>query len=240
MNYLEPRRLDALAREYALGTLSGRARRRFERVLRDSVAAERAVLDWQGRLATLAAPVPPLAPRAAVWSGLEQRLFGPPPKPQTRRGWLAALSGTLAGTFAGGLLAVLVLRRDPGLAGLEEKQDALPQSYVGLLLDAQGKPTVLASSRRHGKLLTVKILQPITVPEGRVAQLWAVDSGGVAIFPVGVVPASGSGTLTLADTSEKLFFRVPRLAVSFEPEPARAGAQPKGDFVLSGHCVKLW
>ena len=39
MNYLLPERLDRLAREYALGTLTGPARRRFERVLQQSAAA---------------------------------------------------------------------------------------------------------------------------------------------------------------------------------------------------------
>ena len=34
MNYLHPERLDRLAREYALGTLAGPARRRFETVMR--------------------------------------------------------------------------------------------------------------------------------------------------------------------------------------------------------------
>ena len=63
---------------------------------------------------------------------------------------------------------------------------------------------------------------------------------GGAPFPVAVVPASGSATLALDDTSEKLFSRVSRLAVSFEAAPARVGDKPGGDFVLSGHCVKLW
>ena len=89
-------------------------------------------------------------------------------------------------------------------------------------------------------MLTVKLLQPIVVPAGRVAQLWALPKDGSAAFPVGVVPASGSGTITLADTSEKLFFNVARLAVSLEPAAAKPGDQPTAEFVLSGHCVKLW
>ena len=39
MNYLLPERLERLAREYALGTLAGPARRRFERLLRKTPAA---------------------------------------------------------------------------------------------------------------------------------------------------------------------------------------------------------
>ena len=47
MNYLLPERLERLAREYALGTLAGPARRRFERLLRNTPAAMRAVGAWQ-------------------------------------------------------------------------------------------------------------------------------------------------------------------------------------------------
>ena len=54
MNYLLPERLDRLAREYALGTLAGPARRRFERLLRQAPAAMRAVGTWQERLSGLA------------------------------------------------------------------------------------------------------------------------------------------------------------------------------------------
>ena len=92
-------------------------------------------------------------------------------------------------------------------------------------------------------MLTVKLLQPIVVPAGRVAQLWALPKDGSAAFPVGVLPGSGSATIALADTSEKLFFNVARLAVSLEPAAAAAakpGDTPSAEFVLSGHCVKLW
>jgi anti-sigma-K factor RskA len=250
MNYLHPQRLDLLAREYALGTLSGGARRRFERVLRQSLAATLAVGVWQDRLAQLAGSVPAMQPRDAVWQGLEQRLFAGPAgdaasraanKPSPWR-WLAEIfSGrTLGSALAGVLLCVLVLRLQPGLIGMEPERDALPASYVGLLTDGAGKPTVLASSRRHGRQLTVKLLQPVAVPAGAVAQLWALPKDGGAPFPVGVVPGQGSARLTLPDSSEKLFFNVTRLAVSIEAAPAKAGDKPSGDFLLSGHCVKLW
>lgn len=233
MNYLLPERLERLAREYALGTLSGGARRRFERVLAQSPAAGRAVAAWQERLTVLSASLPPMAPRSAVWQGLEQRLFAPSRK---SGGWWRALGGVLAGV----LLCSVLLRMQPGLIGLEPQSAALPASYVGLLTDLEGKPAVLASSRRHGRQLTLKLLQTLTLPADRVAQLWALPSDGSAPFPIGVVPARGTTTLTLSDSSEKLFFKVSRLAVSLEAAAAQPGDKPTQPFVLSGHCVKLW
>jgi anti-sigma-K factor RskA len=247
MNYLLPERLDRLAREYVLGTLTGRARRRFERVLKQAPAALLAVGAWQERFSVLAAGVPPMQPRERVWQGLERRLFEPDAASRPARGplhWLwALLSGrALAGALAGIFLCVVVLRLQPGLVGLEATSEALPASYVGLLLDAAGTPTLLANSRRHGKQLTVKVLQPVNVPPGKVAQLWALPKGDNP-FPVAVLPplpAKGSVTLALPDTSEKLFSKVPRLAVTFESAPAKIGDTPSTESVLAGHCVKLW
>jgi len=238
MNYLLPERLDRLAREYALGTLAGPARRRFERLMRHAPAAARAVGAWQEKLGGLAGAVPPLQPSESVWRGLERRLFAPRRPLQWLWGLLSARA--LGGVLAGAFLCAVVLRLQPGLIGMEPQSDVLPQSYVGLLTDAAGVPTVLASSRRHGTVMAVKLLQPVAIPDGSVAQLWALPKDGGAAFPVGVVPGKGSATLALADTSENLFFNVSRLAVSIEAAPARAGDKPSGDFVLSGHCVKLW
>jgi anti-sigma-K factor RskA len=202
MNLLRPDRLEPLAREHALGTLTGGARRRFERLLAESPAARRAVLQWQQQLAVLAPAMPKLEPRPAVWSGLERRLFGAPPPP--RRGWL----GLLAGTLAGGLIASTVLRFQPGWIGLEPAQDKLPASYVGLLADATGQPVLLASARRHGRTLVLKALRP--VPAGATV-LWALPRDGSPAFAVGALPAGGNGSIELPASAEKLFFGVDRL-----------------------------
>ncbi len=205
-----------------------------------------AVGAWQERLAGLASTVPAMQPSESVWRALEHRLFissaraaSAPTRPLR---WLRGLmpGRALGGALAGVFLCALLLRLQPELIGMEPRLDALPASYVGLLTDTAGTPTLLASSKRHGKRLTVKLLQPVVIPAGSVAQLWALPKDGGAAFPVGVVPGTGSASVALADTSEKLFFSVSRLAVSIEAAPAKAGDKPSGDFVLSGHCVKLW
>ena len=217
MNLLQPERLDRLAREYALGTLQGAARRRFERLLREAPLTMRVVAHWQERLGVLAGGVPAVQPREQVWQGLQQRLFAAP----QRAGFWQRLQGLLAprvlgGVLAGVLMAAVVLRLQPQWLDLEARSEALPQSYVGLLVSDAGQATLLASSRRHGRSITVKLLQPIDVPTGQVARLWALPRDG-APFLVGEVPAKGSATLNLPDSAEKLFFTVARLGVTIEP-----------------------
>jgi anti-sigma-K factor RskA len=238
MNLLRPALLDRLARDHALGVLRGGARRRFERLLGEQAAARDALARWQASLHALDTAVPAVAPSAALWAGLERRLFAPA---RRERWWQALWSGrTVGGALAGAALCAVLLRAQPDWVGLEPASPGLPASYVGLLHDAADRPSLLASSRRHGRVLTVKLLRPLAVPEGRVAQLWALPADGSAPFPVAVLPAQGSAALALAASSEQLFFKVSRLGVSFEPAPAPAGASPSTPFVLQGDCVKLW
>jgi len=239
MNLLQPERLDRLAREYALGTLHGGARRRFERLLHEAPLTMRVVAHWQERLGVLAAGVPALQPREQVWDGLQQRLFATAPRAGAWQ-WLQGLFAprVLGGVLAGVLAATVVLRLEPHWLGLENTGEALPQSYVGLLVSDAGQATLLASSRRHGRTVTVKVLQPIDVPAGQVARLWALPRDG-APFLVGEVPAKGSATLPLPDSAEKLFFTVARRGLTWEPAGS-AARTPAGPFVASGHCAKLW
>jgi anti-sigma-K factor RskA len=239
VNLLQPERLDRLAREYALGTLQGAARRRFERLLREAPLTMRVVAHWQERLGVLASGVPAVQPRERVWEDLQQRLFAAPQRPTLWTRLQALLAPrVLGGVLAGLMVATVVLRLQPQWLDLESRSEALPQSYVGLLVSDAGQATLLASSRRHGRTITVKVLQPIDVPTGQVARLWALPRDQ-APFLVGEVPAKGSATLALPDSAEKLFFTVARLGLTIEPAGGDARA-PAGSFVASGHCVKLW
>jgi anti-sigma-K factor RskA len=239
MNYDRPQLLDRLAAEYVLGSMATRARRRFERLCARLPAADMAAREWERRLMPLSGPVPALELPARVWDGIDRRTGG------TRRtarltslAWLRPALG-----FALGVLATIgVVRLYPDatlpIDEIVQQHGTLPQSYVGILTDASNNAVLLASSTRHGRVLSVKRLRPLGVPPERVAVLWALPANG-APFAVGVLPNSDKGVLTLADTSEHLFSNVPRLGVSFETLPTAVGAAPS-PFVLTGHCVKLW
>ena len=238
MNYDDPDLLDRLAAEYVVGSLSSRARRRFSRLRQSLPAADKAVLEWERRLMPLSGSVPSERPPARVWDAIDRRTGG-----GARRAsagvwqWLSPVGG-----LAFGVLATLaVVRLFPNAMPIEalvQERATLPQSYVGILTDARNIPVLLASSARYGRILSLKRLQAVAVPPGRVAVLWALPNGR-APFAVGVVPPGDKATLTLLDTSEKLFSDVPRLAVSFEAGLPAPGAAPSA-FVLTGHCVKLW
>jgi anti-sigma-K factor RskA len=242
MRYDRPELLDKLAAEYVLGTMSARVRRRFQAIQHTSLAAQRAVQDWERRLSPLAQSVPPAQPRASTWEAIERRT-GAAATPAASAGWSWGNWFKPALGVAFGVVATLGLVKlyPEDLVPVDDIVQArsrLPESYVGLLTDAANHPVVLASSTRHGKVMSIKILRNIEVPAGKVLQLWALPKEGTA-FPLGVVPATGKGVFQMADTSEKLLSAVPRLAISIEDAPAQAGSKP-AEFVLTGNCVKLW
>src|SRR5688500_19550299 len=73
MRYTNPQLVQRLASEYVLGTLSGRARRRFERLMMDSSEVRSAVWHWERQLSPLADAAVPVQPRPYVWEQVRER-----------------------------------------------------------------------------------------------------------------------------------------------------------------------
>ena len=69
-----PERTERLAAAYALGTLRGGARRRFEQLAQRHPHVRAAALTWQGRMAGLTELQKPIAPPAAVWTRIDNLL----------------------------------------------------------------------------------------------------------------------------------------------------------------------
>lgn len=93
MNYADPELRDRLAAEYALGTLSGLGRRRFERLLSADRDLRNLVEDWELRLNLLAESAPPVEPPTHVWDEIARQITTAS-APQ-REGWLDRLWSSL-------------------------------------------------------------------------------------------------------------------------------------------------
>jgi len=74
MNYLTEERKNALASEYVLGTLHGRARIRFQTLLMQHRSLRHVLWQWESRLNSLGGGLAALTPRPELWEKIQQQL----------------------------------------------------------------------------------------------------------------------------------------------------------------------
>jgi anti-sigma-K factor RskA len=248
MRYSSPQLVERLAAEYALGTLHGGARRRFERLLMDRADIRLAVSIWQTRLAPLASSIKPVQPPPTQWQAISERTLA---RASTQHAsstisWLRPIRWGLGGIAAGLTLSAIAVFTAPSVfisADLIAMRsgERLPQSYVGVLADGQGNGRLLVSSLRHGKTVTLKVLgQGELGTQAAPLQLWALpppDVNSGKAFLLAQVPVKGSGQAMLAQTSEQLLAKISKLVVT---RINAAEPSTPGEIVLTGHCAKLW
>jgi anti-sigma-K factor RskA len=231
---------DLLAAEYVLGTLHGRARSRFAQRLRDDVALHAQVAYWERALMPMA-PHLSATPSPQVWTAIAARMA--PRSDVAQPNWIQRWFGvrTFAPLAAGLVLGVALSVIGPGLVDggvADSSETQLPESYVGVLAGADGRAGLIVSSRRHGKVMDIKQIQPAAVLPGQALFLWVIESDGTT-RAIGAVPQGRFVQVTLPKTSEQLFAKATELAVSIEPAGV-APAAPTQPFVYRGLCGKLW
>ena len=267
--YDSPRAVDALAAEYVLGTLRGRARRRFEQVMARRPELARAVESWEGRLHRMAGALPPVEPSPSLWASLQQATGAveaaaavapspvpqptPPQRPASARPaaradapsarlaawWRQFIAPVPAAALAFGLLAGVMVPQLAAILGPQAVQDTeLPESYVGVLARPDGRAGLIVASRRHGRVVDLKQVSPVTPPAGQTLFLWTIDAAGRAT-PVGPVPHGPFVQAPLSDTAEKVFRTAAELGVTLEATGSTP-ASPSGPWVYRGLCGKVW
>jgi anti-sigma-K factor RskA len=245
MNYDRPELRDRLAAEYVLGTLQGRARKRYQRLMRDDFKTRAEVVRWEQRLMPMGTSLSEPAPAERMWRGIEKRIAGPEPRRDTQVSWLERWFGlrTLAPLAAGivvGVMAMLFATQFGDVSRVAvPKGRVLPESYAGILQNDKGVATILISSLRNGRTADIKVLNPIKLGADQTLQLWGISKDGTA-FSLGVIPAQGKGQIELPATSEQLLANVTELAVSIERKGVPPAAAPSQPYLLRGPCAKFW
>ena len=223
---------ERLAAEYVLGTLRGRARRRFEGLMHDDAALRRTTREWNERLGAMAEFAPAVAPDRRVWRAIEARLGLRPAAPRWqfwRHGSLAVWRGFgLASSALAALLLAGVLLDRPGTARMSD---------IASLLDAQDRPALVVTADRERRLMTVKVVTNVPLTAQQALQLWAVPRAGKP-RSLGVLGANRELTLPLP--ADALGADVAVLAVSLEPKGGSTNPDgPSGPVLYKGGWVRL-
>jgi anti-sigma-K factor RskA len=232
MNLRTPGRTDALAAQYVLGTLRGRARERFERLARSDAALGDAVRQWEERLVPLAEALPPVRPPQRVWQAILRRIRGSGAR---ARSALWSSLGLWRGLALAGLAAAFVLA-----VALFTPAPERPEGTLVVVLAAQdAKPALVASADRTGRVLTVKALAPVELAADRALELWALPDRGNP-RSLGLVAATGVVRLALPAPADEALQSVPALAVSLEPRGGSPTGQPTGPVLYTGPVQRLY
>lgn len=214
MRYSDPELLKRLASEYVVGTLQGRARRRFERLMVESYHVRAVVWYWEQRLVPLAHASGSVQPSASVWREILRRTGAR----QARAPWYERLglwrALTLAATAAAIVLAVL-----PRTAPLTEPQ------YVAVFSDQQSQPLWIVSVDTARDRLSIRPVNATTPAANQSYELWVLPAGGAAPQSMGLLPTGAAPVeRTLPASLQSLLANAQGLAISVEP----AGGSPTG------------
>jgi anti-sigma-K factor RskA len=227
-------RLDALAAEYALGTLPGRARRRLARVAQTDTVVAAAIRGWEQRLTPLAESAPPITPSPRVWRVIALRLGLEPVRATSGGAWWSRLAVWRA-LAAAGFAAVVAL----SVTMLSLRPEAPGAPIVVVLAGADAKPALIATMLRDDRVMTVKAVGGAPVPPGKALELWMLPDGA-APRSLGVLPASGIGRVTLPAVPDRALAGVPALAVSLENAGGSTTGAPQGPVLYTGRVEKFY
>ena len=250
-----PELLDKLAASYALGTLRGGARRRFETLAREQAPVRAAALIWQARIGSVAELQTPIQPDPSVWMRISNLVRADAERqamrgahgasaPQGPVGWFRNLFVWRGAAVAGVAVAVIAMvasmdqraKLSMEIASLQAQLRATPQiKYVAVLADGKADPSMLVTfDARHNKLLLQRV-GGYQEASHKSLQLWALPpSGGPR--SLGVL---GAEKLLRLSAGEGDVHEVPTLAISLEPKggvPSAGG--PTGPVLFKGALIQ--
>ena len=253
-----PTLMEQLAASYALGTLRGGARRRFEALARDNAALRVAALLWQSRMSSVAELQPQIAPSPAVWKRIENlvnadkqaaamKAARAQPAKAPAVGWWANLGLWRGATAAGALSAVVAVvtgmsastrvdQLSAQVAQLSGKLAATPEiQYVAVLADDKSSASMLVTFDPKSGKLVLKRVGGFKEQADKSLQLWALPPGA-GPKSLGVLGSDAVVRLTATDRDVR---EVPTLAISLEPKGGvPAGSGPSGPVLFKGALIE--
>lgn len=248
MKYENVRLTQMLAAEYALGTLAGRARQRFARLLKTRADLRRELQFWEARFAPLLASCKPIPPREIVWAEIEARInratvtpIQAVAKPEPRGLWLWQ-------TWAVAASAALVALSLQFYRYTQEQPEAVTPSpqvavaapsapYVSML-QAKGSDALwLVSVNLQKRDITISAQGDYSLDAQRESlELWMIGDDGKP-RSLGLLPLHGRGHLQMPASVPMP--AKPVLAISREPHGGSPTGSPTGPVISSGPLLSL-
>ena len=222
----------ALAAEYVLGTLRGRARERFKRLIEGDRELASVVAQWEGFLTPLAGRVAPIEPPSRVWTAIESRIATRRVRAEPPAGlWASVAFWRTLGLGLSAALAVLFV-----FFGMLRAPAPAEPAIVAVLAADDQVPRMIVEQTQPGAL-KVRMVKGWRDQPGKDFELWVVPKEG-APRSLGVVSYEHDTVVRTANLDAALKEGV-AFAISKEPTGGSPTGAPTGPVLCKGAIARL-
>jgi anti-sigma-K factor RskA len=227
---------DKLAAEYVLGTMSARARRRFEIHLRGNPQLRRAVAQWESRLSPLGDALPAIEPPARVWQMIRARLKF---EQAARTGFWESLSFWRVSSFASALLSLALIV----MVVLPKPETPVGAGRMVVVMNdlVTKKPAMTASwepGQSGGRLLRIRVIGHAEMGPNTAWELWMLPGGDQKPVSLGLITTHETQVVRIPQALAARLDAAQGLGMSVEPAGGSPTGLPTGPVLYAGEKIK--
>ena len=241
--YQNPEVFEQLAIEYAVGSLQGRARKRFE-TLMDTHFYLRATVDaYEAKFATLVELLPEKQPSAKVWNNIEAHiqessastLKSSEAAEEKTPWWQMNFFKQGFGIAAMALIISAVLIYNP-----MTEHDSAAIAYSAVMeSNDNGEAIAVTKIQKSDLKLSIDIMKPMYVADGMELTLWCHPKSGGKPMKMGTISESGKTELKISQQEWEDLKNVGKLAVSLEKKGVSDISTPSKQIILNGQLSSV-
>jgi len=228
--YQNPELFEQLAIEYAVGSMQGRAKKRFE-ALMETHFYLRAVVDaYENKFATLVELLPDAQPSNQVWENIDAHLQESIPTKEKTPWWKTSFFKQGFGMAAMAVVVSAVLLLNPMTFG----PAATASAYTAVLESDSKTPMAITKIQKSDMTLSVDIMKKVNVPDNMELTLWCHPKNGGMPMKMGTISKSGKTSIKISKKEWQEMKNVGSLAISIEHKGENTAKKPTGKILLQG------
>lgn len=227
--YQNPEVFEQLAIEYAVGSMKGRARKRFEALMETHFYLQAVVNAYENKFATLVELLPDAQPSNQVWNNIEAHIKASTPQEEKISWWKTNFFKQGFGMVAMAVVVSAVLLLNP--------MTVTPTSYAAVLESDSNVAMAMTKIQKSDMTLSVDIMKKVNIPDNMELTLWCHPKDGGMPMKMGTISESGKTSIKISKKEWRNMKDVGLLAISIEHKGDSNTMKPTGKILLQGQLT---
>ena len=225
--YQNPEVFEQLAIEYAVGSMQGRARKRFEVLMETHFYLKATVEAYENKFANLVELLPDAKAPDKVWAGIESHIKASTPQEEKAPWWKANFFKQGFAMMAMALIVTAVMLYNP-------MTEHSPISYSAMLESDSSGPMAFTKIEKSDMMLKIDIMKDVQVADDMELTLWCHPKKGGMPMKMGTISKKGKTEIKISKEEWQNMKNVGLLAISVEHKGKNTAKKPTGKIILKG------